>query len=347
MNQILKQDCSFISTRLISENQQLNFKTIFITGGTGFFGKCFLNYFLYLNTLENFNIKVIILSRNPEVFLKEYPQFNNQNFKFITGDVKNFNYPSDSIDYIIHAATDVNYSLFISDPLSIYESIVNGTKHVLELAKYKKATILNISSGAIYGEPIHNKIPFSEDFRGSSNIYSLGACYSEGKKISEMLSYIYNTKDLVNVKIARCFCFVGPFIPLNGQFAIGNFIKNVIRNEDLKISGDGTAYRSYLYTADLIIWLIKILLNGKNADPYNVGSDEEISIKNLADLIIQITKKNLNIDIKSKMACTEGNKYIPDIQKAKSELKLNVNYDLTTSIKRTIDFYQYEPIIKD
>ena len=319
--------------------KELQGKTIFLTGGTGFFGKWILESFLYANSTLQLNTKMFVLSRNPDLFLNKYPHFKNETLHFMTGDIKDFKFPNESIDFIIHAATDVDVVGNVENPIHTFESITEGTKHLLELARIKKVkAILHTSSGAMYGKQPHGLTHIDEDFSGSPNIFDKHAAYGEGKRVAEMLCNFYYDKHGVNSKIARCFAFIGPYQPLDSHYAIGNFIRDAINGNTIKINGDGTPYRSYLYAADLTIWLWNILVFGKPCRPYNVGSDKDLTIEELAHLVAKNSDQEIKVEIALPKKNTPALRYVPSIKRAESELGLKVYIDLQTAITKTIQF---------
>lgn len=339
MNTVIIEDFRFVYSQTKTSWDKLHHKTILITGATGFFGKCMLQNFICANNEHSLNINIIALSRNPEKFIVQNPEFKHDCISWIKGDVKNFEFPEQNIDFIIHAATDVNTHLITNEPLSIYESIVDGTKHILELAKQKNTnSVLYISSGAVYGKQPHHLTHISEDYVGATNVYDKDASYGEGKRVAEMLCNIYNKQHQVDVKIARCYSFVGPYLPLDGHFAIGNFINDILHNRQIKIQGDGTPQRAYLYTADLMIWLLKILTEGKPCYPYNVGSDEAINLESLANMIRQYSPNNLGVEIAQAKTSAPPAMYVPSIERAKNELGLKVFTNIKDAIDKTFKF---------
>ncbi len=316
-------------------------KTFFISGGTGFFGIWLLMSFIFINRKLKLNSKIILLTRNKDKFLgkhkwlKEYSEIS-----FLQGDITNFNFIEEDIDYIIHAATEASVKLNTEEPLEMFETVVNGTKRILEFAKLKKVkSFLFTSSGAVYGVQPSNIENIAEDYLGSPNISDANSVYGEGKRMAEVLCATYHKKYNLPVKTARCYAFIGPFLALDTHFAAGNFIRNVINEEDIIIEGDGTTYRSYMYSADLAIWLWTILFKGKNNNPYNVGSNQSISISELANLILKESKsKQTNIIIKTPLSNKPVLRYVPDINKAINELHLKVYTEIEKGVRKTIDF---------
>lgn len=315
--------------------------TYLITGATGFIGKWLLESFIYINERLSLNNNLIILSRDPEIFIRNYPHLNNKSINFIKGDIRDFKIKDQKVDYIIHGATDADANTISQFPLEIFDVIVNGTKNVLALAKQNNVkSFLFISSGAIYGEQPLDLSHITEDFTGSPNMFSDNIAYSEGKRVAEMLCNIYFKKHNVESKIARCFAFVGPYLPLDRHFAIGNFINDRLENKKIKIKSDGSAIRSYLYASDLSIWLWTILFRGLPVKPYNVGSDEIISIKELAQKIAVLNKDNQVVECLPTVSNHPTNIYVPSIQRASTELNLTVKINLTHAIQKTIDYYE-------
>jgi nucleoside-diphosphate-sugar epimerase len=321
--------------------QEIKNKTFFISGGTGFFGIWLLMSFIFINRKLKLNSKIILLTRNKDKFLgkhkwlKEYSEIS-----FLQGDITNFNFIEEDIDYIIHAATEASVKLNTEEPLEMFETVVNGTKRILEFAKLKKVkSFLFTSSGAVYGVQPSNIENIAEDYLGSPNITDANSVYGEGKRMAEVLCATYHKKYNLPVKTARCYAFIGPFLALDAHFAAGNFIRNVINEEDIIIEGDGTTYRSYMYSADLAIWLWTILFKGKNNNPYNVGSNQSISISELANLILKESKsKQTNIIIKTPLSNKPVLRYVPDINKAINELHLKVYTEIEKGVRKTIDF---------
>jgi dTDP-glucose 4,6-dehydratase len=315
-------------------------KTIFLTGGTGFFGKWLTESFSYINDKFSLDSKLIILSREPEMFLQLNPQFKRTDIVFIKGDITSFNFPEEKIDYIIHTATAASVSMNIEQPLVMFDTIVDGTRRVLELAKNKNVeSFLLTSSGAIYGKQPSNVECMDEDFNSSPNIFNDDAAYGEGKRVAEMLCSFYHKNFGINTKIARCYAFVGPYLPLNTNFAIGNFINDILNKRNISISGNGTPFRSYLYASDLMIWLWTILFHGKPVRPYNVGSNENYTIEELAYKVVSHASNKTEVIINGIKDGKPPMRYTPSILRAQKELNLNVWINLDNSIKKTLEFY--------
>jgi dTDP-glucose 4,6-dehydratase len=318
----------------LSSIRALRGKRIFLTGGTGLFGKWLLESIASLNEVFKYEIDLVVLSRDPQKFLSSYPRFMALNsVSFVSGDVRDFQFLSEKFDYVIHAATPVCSDQVLIDSPEIYSMIVDGTRRVLTFSQAAEVKrILYISSGAVYGPQIN----------GLRNIPEIFPCepsnaYGHGKLVSEQLCF----DGPIEAVSARCFAFVGPYLPLDAHFAIGNFIGNCLKNEDIKISGDGTTLRSYMYSTDLVEWLLNLLVNGIYGQVYNVGSDQEISIQSLASTVRAVagTKNKIIVQQRSNPSQSPA-RYIPSIQKAKKELGLTLKVDLQESVRKTIASYR-------
>jgi len=316
-------------------------KKLFITGGTGFFGIWILETLAWANAKLNLNIEVVVLTRNIENFNKKALHIvNNKSFSFIEDDIINFKYPKQKFHYIIHAATDFHMENSKKSSLIIFDTIVEGTRRVLDFSVQCRADkIIYVSSGAVYGKQPSGISHISEDYTGAPDLTLSDSAYAEGKRSAEMLCTLYSGAYDLSVKIARCFAFVGPHLQLDQNFATGNFISSLLKNQKIVIHGDGTPIRSYMYVSDLVIWLITILIKGKNCYPYNIGSEEEISIENLAKTIAGFSKKPLAVEIKTKNnASYETDRYVPSTRRARKELGLKQHIRLSDGILKTIKF---------
>lgn len=309
-------------------------KRMFITGGTGFFGKWLLAAFACTNSCFNSNIRVTVLSRSRERFLVDQPKYAEMpEIDFLHGDIRSFVFPEKYYDYLIHAATDTNAEAERDTPEELFSSITEGTGHVLDFAaKAGVKKILYVSTGAVYGPQPRDMSNVSEDFsEAPANIYG------KGKRIAEQLCLACG----IPVSIARCFAFVGPYLPLDGHFAIGNFINDCLHRRRLVIKGDGTPLRSYLYAGDLVLWLLRILESGSNGSIFNVGSDQAVSIRELAKTVVRVSGETLDVEVLQKPDNSVlPPLYIPSIRKAEEILGLKVFTPLESAIAESIRFYR-------
>lgn len=309
---------------------------IFITGGTGFFGKWLLESLLYANLQLDLGCRITVLSRNPAVFAKKNPHLSIPELvSFVTGDVRDFIYPAGQYKFVIHAATDI---VAPTNSLDLFSSCVDGTRHVLDFARLSGcADFLLISSGAVYGRQPEDVDAIAENYAGAPDPLKTKSAYGEGKRCAEWLANAYGEEHHFNIKIARCFAFVGPHLPRDKHYAIGNFIRDALADKEIDIEGDGTPYRSYLYAADLAVWLWTILLRGSSGAAYNVGGNEAITLAELAQRVTRLAGSNKKITVKTRRnPFKAGDRYVPDVQKAEHELGLQTWIALDDAILRTL-----------
>lgn len=333
-----------------SESQiwsQLKNSNIFITGGTGFFGCWLIRFFQWANLEKNLGVKLHILTRNRIKFLERYPEFQGLDFvKYTQGDVRNYDFPKKPFTHLIHAATDASARLNQENPLLMLDTITEGTRRTLEFAKYFGIKrILFTSSGAVYGKQPPELSHIPESYLGAPYVLNPSSAYGEGKRLAEHYCSIYSNKYHLEIVIARCFAFSGPYLPWNTHFALGNFLRDCTDSQVIKIQGDGTPYRSYLYGADLAFWLATLLAQGKTLDPYHIGSEKAFSIQEIAQAVAQEASQfgygPIQIQI-ANQAIPErlAERYIPSTLHTRESLNLVENFTFPESIRQTLLWHQ-------
>ena len=261
---------------------------LLITGGTGFIGKWLLEALRHANRELGTGISAVILTRDPERFKQSHPHLGNDSaFEFVAGDTTNLPVElKGSYHMAIHAATDASAHLNATNPLLMFDTIVTGTRAMLEWAVANDITrLLFISSGAVYGRQPPTLDCTPESFRGGPDCTDAYTAYGQGKRAAEALCGIFARQHGIEIPIARCFGFLGPYQPLDIHFAVGNFIQDAMRGGPITVKADGTPFRSYLYASDMTAWLLHLLVRGESIAPVNVGSDEPISIRDLAAIV--------------------------------------------------------------
>jgi dTDP-glucose 4,6-dehydratase len=310
---------------------------LLLTGGTGFFGKALLHHIL-TNGLAA-DASFVVLSRNPDRFLAAYPQFAaHQQIAFLKGNIQQRDsLPWDqTFTHVLHAATDSTIGPSLTT-LQRYDQIVEGTRNILDLALATGARrFLLTSSGAIYGPQPTDLAAIPEDWPGSPPLAEPSTAYGQAKRAAEHLCALYSHQHGLETMVARCFAFVGPDLPLNVHFAIGNFIRDALTAESITVAGDGTPLRTYLHQSDLAHWLFTLLERGRAGEAYNVGSDELISIADLAHLVRDVLAPDKPVHIIGKPdAGASRNRYVPDIRRARQQFGLSVTVPLTEAIRHT------------
>lgn len=318
-------------------------KRIFITGGTGFFGCWLLESFAWANDKLNLNASVLVLSRNPVAFEKKAPHlFHHPAIGFHKGDVQNFEFPDGRFSHLIHAAVYQQPAGEKESPLLMVNEMLNGTKRVLDFCiQAKVEKILLISTGAVYGPTPSNLTKIPEDFSGSIDPTVNTSAYHHVRRMMENLSVLYATEYAFEVKIARCFSFIGPYLPLNGRFAVGDFIRDVLSKSPITVKGNGKPVRSYLYGADLAFWLWTILFRGRSCWPYNVGSESPKTIREIAEEIADESVPPLSVLVLDKCMTGEAqDQYVPDTTRAQTDIGLWQIIPLAKGIQKTMHWYR-------
>jgi len=317
---------------------------VFITGGTGFFGCWLLESFLHAKRELGLNAHSTVLTRDPAAFTQKAPHLaNDKAITLLAGDVKSYEFPAAHHRFIIHAATDSGEKQTNSTPDELRAAIAGGTRHTLRFAAATGASrLLYTSSGAVYGPqpPSLTHIPESYEGRASAdNIY--GSAKLESEELC--LQHSRTSQPQLESSIARCFAFLGPHLPLDAHFAAGNFIRDAMTGKPLHIKGDGTPRRSYLYAADLMIWLWTMLLHAPGGRTYNVGSEESISIAELAAITVTTLRPGLAVQIDQKaVPGAPIAQYVPSTQRAQQELGLQTRIPLDEAIRRTAAWHGYK-----
>ncbi len=345
---LTKYDVELLQSKLACVVDDLRNKSFFISGASGFFGRCLLESLLYLDEANSLNMTIYAVSRDKENFTKKFPLLSSSKIKVIESDIavlKNF---TEKVDYLIHAACDTSADKLQNYPQKFLEENYLGTINMLEIAKSNKdCKILYLSSGAIYGaQNFDVKLRHENDFCGP-DLQKISSVYGETKRLGETLCSIYSSSYGVQSSIARCFSFVGPYMSFNGHYAIGNFIRDVAEGKDVTLQSRSLVYRSYLYSIDLVIWLLRILLVAPRNSVYNVGSQREILISDLAQLVVNILSSKSKIDFCDTKAfnTSSSSRYIPSNLKALAQLGLEEYTSLEKSIENTFLWYQNNQIL--
>jgi dTDP-glucose 4,6-dehydratase len=330
---LLSCDLEYIKDQTTELWQEAQGKRFFITGGSGFFGRWIVESFCAVNRLLKLDASAVVLTRKPERLMNAAPHLaSDPSIKLMHGDVRSFSFGVDRYDYVVHAASEGGIPA-----REMLDTIVQGTRHTLDFASACGATnFLLLSSGAVYGAQPPSIEFLDESFEGAPILENCHAPYGEGKRMAELLCHIYSRDFGINCKVARCFTFVGAHLPLDSHFAIGNFIGNALRGEPLQIQGDGTPLRSYLYMADAVVWIWTMLFRASTLRPYNLGSDQPISIADLAQTVAEVLSPGAEIIVAQRpLPDVSPLRYVPSVRSAKEDLGLTIGVDLREAIRRT------------
>jgi dTDP-glucose 4,6-dehydratase len=362
---LFPEDLDRVLAHTRDEWDALRGQRLFLTGGAGFFGIWLIETFLWANQKLDLGAEVLVLSRDPAVVLRRMPHLAGQpGLVFLMGNMCNFAFPAGSFSHIVHAATETYHSPSAADLLAAFDRDTQGTRRVLDFARQCGAKrVLLTSSGAVYGRQPSELTHIPEDYSGSFPPTDTTSGYAQAKRVSEFLGALYAQAYGFETKIARGFAFVGPYLPLDRNFAVGNFLRDALAEGPIVVQGDGTPYRSYLYAADLAAWLWTILFRGRSCRPYNVGSDQDLTIAALAQTVLDVVAPSAELRIHH---ATQGDperpratqsdpeywvprcpdasrpvqRYVPETKRAHDELGLCVNIGLREGIARTAAWHR-------
>ena len=315
--------------------QRLRGARIFLTGGTGFVGKWLLATLLDADRRLDLGCRATVLSRDPDAFRRAAPHLADASrVDLARGDVRDFAFPGGAYSHVVHAATDVAAT---AAPLDVFDTCVAGTRRVLDFAAASGAgDVLFVSSGAVYGRQPPGLQALPEDHPGAPDPALPGSAYGEGKRAAEWLCTAYGARHGLRLRTARCFALLGPYLPLDGHFAAGNFLRDALAGRAIVVRGDGTPVRSYLHAADLAAWLWTMLLDAPAGGVYNVGGSEPVSILDLARRIAAAAGSDAPIEVQSAPTGMPAERYVPDVRRARSALDLGEPLGLDETIARTV-----------
>ena len=344
-NKIFKEDLEYITSAGFIDWRKLDNKAVFVTGATGLIGYTFVSALLYRNLKYQSNIKIIALVRNitkaKEKFTEQLKQ--NLNLKFVVGDVKNLPPIDEKIDYIIHGANPTASSYFVENPVETIKTAVWGTNNILNLAKEKNISgLVYLSSMEVYGAP-HTDELIDETHGTTVDTMSVRSCYPEAKRLCEALCASYADEYKVPAKVVRLAQTFGPGIEKNDNRVFAEFLRCAIKKQDIVLQTEGTSKRCYLYTADAVTAILKVLLSGKASEAYNAANKNTYcSIMEMAQLVAhELANDEIKVMIKenenSKRKFSPPHKLNLDVSKLE-----NLGWCATKLLKE-----MYESISKD
>lgn len=345
----------FELTRLVDSNKtlfkSLDRQSLLITGATGFFGSWLVGALLQARQRLGIHCNIEVLTRNPNRLHQGlWSALDGRGVNVHTGDIQTVRHISGQFSHIIHAAATSATATFHAqeDSLTKFDTTLEGTRAVLALAAMQPSTrLLLVSSGSLYGPVGADEYLLHEDHPGAPAIHDLSNAIGQAKRAAEFLCHAHASRHNLSFSVARCFSFIGPGLPTDLHYAIGNFIGDALAKRAIQVKGDGSAIRSYMYAGDLVIWLLTILMSGANGRAYNVGSDQPITIRELAHTVVRELAPETPVMIaNSEKTPSPRSCYLPNIERARSELGLAVWTPLTQAIRLTADAAQTWPSLR-
>ncbi|MFH0832859.1 MAG: NAD-dependent epimerase/dehydratase family protein [Candidatus Aenigmatarchaeota archaeon] len=341
MPDIIKEDLNTIKSSLKGFEKNIKNKTFLVTGGSGFLGSWFCD------TLNTFDAKIICVDNFSSGAEKNIEHlFKSKNFRLLKADICSFKI-NEKIDYIVHMASIASPPLYQEKPVETIDSNVLGTRNMLELARKNNARMLFTSTSEVYGDA--RVVPSPENYYGYVNSYGPRCMYDEGKRCAEAYCYSYWKKYGLDIRIVRIFNTYGPRLDSDAnQYgrALVKFVSQALKNQDISLYSDGKQTRSFCYITDQINGLFRLLLtDGLAGEVVNIGNDKEITILQLVEKVIKLTKSSSkigfntppNYDIKD-----DPRRRCPNITKARKLLKYEPKISLDQGLKRTVDWVRFK-----
>ena len=304
-------------------------KRILVTGGAGFLGSFLCEKLIknghYVVCCDNF------YTGNKDNLLEV---LDNKSFEIIRHDIT---FPLFlEIDEIYNLACPASPIHYQNDPVQTIKTCVHGAINMLGLAKRTKAKILQASTSEIYGDPeVH---PQHESYKGAVSINGPRACYDEGKRCAETIFWDYQRQHNIDIKVIRIFNTYGPRMQINDGRVVSNFIIQALENKNITIYGDGQQTRSFCYVDDLIEGIVSMMESRDFAGPVNLGNPVEITVKQLAEEIIELTGSSSKIIFK-KLPQDDPKQRCPDISIAKDKLSWTSKINRNIGLKKTIRYF--------
>ena len=313
-------------------------KKILVTGGAGFIGNHLCEYLLQKGH------KIICLDDLSTGNKKNIAHLlKNKNFEFVKHDITIPYFCR--VDEIYHLACPASPVYYQHDAIKTLKTNILGAINMLELARKSGARIFQASTSEVYGDPLVH--PQREDYWGNVNPIGLRSCYDEGKRCAETFFMDYYRRFRIPIKIVRIFNTYGPKMALDDGRVISNFIVQALKNNPITIYGDGFQTRSFQYIDDLVLGMVKMMDSDiKFTGPVNLGNPQEFTIKELAKIIIKITKSKSRVLYKP-LPTDDPKRRKPDISLAKKNLFWYPKICLKEGLKKTIDYFERELGIKN
>ncbi|PYR13887.1 MAG: NAD-dependent dehydratase [Acidobacteria bacterium] len=260
----------------------------------------------------------------------------NRDFLFIKHDVTNYIYIDGPVDFVLHWASPASPIDYLELPIPTLKVGALGTHKALGLAKAKGARFVLASTSEVYGDPLEH--PQKETYWGNVNPVGPRGVYDEAKRFAEAMTMAYHRYHGVDTKIVRIFNTYGPRMRVNDGRAVPAFMSQALRNEDVTVFGDGTQTRSFTYIADLVDGIVRLMLSNEN-DPVNIGNPREMTIKEIAETIIRMTRSKSRIVYKP-LPTDDPKQRKPDITRARTLLNWEPRVELEEGLVKTIEYFR-------
>lgn len=330
-----ERDLEEILHRSSSDLEDIVQSRVLVTGGSGFVGRWLVSSFAKFAVNRRLTGHIVSTSRTCPDWQK--PLLETGALHHVPWDVNDALPQIGQFGYVFHAAVPASAKINSENPTVMRSTIDSGIERILEYFAESQSRIVNLSSGAVYGIQPSELAAFSEEWSENPNKKLPDSEYHLGKARAERRL----NEGTIAAKIvhARLFAFLAPFLPLDTHFAAGNFVGAAIKGEKIRINGDSRTVRTYMYGVDLVGWMTRIARFGTHQRAYNVGSDEQTSVGELASAIASRSPHKLTVEL-GRTASSEGSihRYVPDVRRCREELGLEIDIPLSEAISRTLEW---------
>jgi dTDP-glucose 4,6-dehydratase len=303
---------------------------VVITGAAGFIGSHLSE------ALLNRGARVVGIDNLLTGDLANIAHLRDRDFQFIRHDVTHYIDVEGPVDYVLHWASPASPIDYLELPIPTLKVGALGTHKALGLAKAKKATFLLASTSEVYGDPLVH--PQTESYWGNVNPIGPRGVYDEAKRFAEAMTVAYRRFHGVNTKIVRIFNTYGPRMRVKDGRAVPAFMSQALKNEDVTVFGDGTQTRSFCYVSDLVDGILRLMEAPVN-DPVNIGNPHEMTIEQIARLIIEMTGSKSRLVYKP-LPEDDPKVRQPDITRARTLLGWEPKVDLREGLTHTIEYFR-------
>ena len=333
----LRSDLAEIAETSQVELERLVNASVVITGATGFVGTWLVLSWVQARKLLNGTGHLIVTSRSPESIRPLVQEIDtNSAVTYLASDIATLQLPIGFVDgYVIHAATPASALLNATNPSKMLDVIISGQRQMIAESVRSQSRLLFLSSGAVYGQQPLYVGHMPETWEGAPNINKSESAYHEGKRVAELMANIARDHEGLDFVTARLFAFLSPFLPFDTHFAAGNFLKDALASNPIVIKSGGGSIRSYQYGSDMASSVWKLLIHGRSGDAYNVGSEEAISIRDLAQMIASRVGSSSEVQILGMDTSDNVSRYVPSLDKINNELQVRNKVDVAEAIRRT------------
>lgn len=338
----LADDCARALGASLERLAALRGATVLVTGGTGFVGTWIAQTVAVLNDEHGHGITLQLVARHPETLARTAPPLaRRRDIRLVELDVRNLQEVSGDVHYIIHGAGTPDNRYHATHPVRTLETYCMGTHAVFSAASRLAdlRNILQLSSGMVYGPQQREAGPIREGMFGGINPALPGSVYAEAHRAAEVMGAAFRSQAGLPLTLARLFTFLGPFQMLDRPWAVNNFIRDALRGGPIRVQGDGETVRSFMYGADLAVWLLRLLVAGRSGVAYNVGSPEGIPLKDLAQRIAGMVTPMPAVEFNTLPGTNvPRTSWVPDVALVREELRVSLTHDLDRALHRTVEW---------